>query len=135
MNTHRRIFACLLILCVTAIILSACSAPEEPTTNYDPDKKYVAFAVIDVPASQSILANAKQQSTSEGFEIGPIEYYSTQTTDFDPIVKKLTISQQIKLIWVIGGVMDLPAVRNSAAKFGYDRGFRFLPVQAQTLPG
>ncbi|MBN1374849.1 MAG: hypothetical protein JXA01_01700 [Dehalococcoidia bacterium] len=134
MTKRKFILACILLTCTIATILPACSVQEEQTVSYDPAKKYAAFAVINIPASESILATAKQQSTADGFEIGPIEYYSTQTTNFDSVVKKLTVSQQITLIWIIGGVMDVPAIRKSTAKFGYAGGYRFMPVQGQTVP-
>jgi hypothetical protein len=135
MSYRNLIKAFILVTCILTGIFSACSSPVTQNTNYDPSKKYAAFAVVNLPASASILDNAKQQSAVDGFEIGPIEYYSTQTKDFDPIAKKLTISKQITVIWVIGGLMDVPAMRKSAAKFGFAGNVRFMPVSGQAVPG
>ena len=128
----------MLMTLILAISLPACSTQATPAPQgitYDPAKKYAAFAVVNLPASASILDTSKRQSATDGLEIGPIEYYNSQTNDFDPIVQKLTVSKQITVIWVLGGVMDVPAIRKSAAKFGYAGGFRFMPVSGQNLPG
>ena len=131
-HTSAKVF--ILLICILAITLSACSTQAAQSISYDPAKKYAAFAVIDSSASASILDTAKQQSIADGFEIGPIEYYSNQTQDFDSIVQKLTVSKQITLIWILGDLMDAPAIRKSAAKFGYSGGYRILPVSGQSLP-
>jgi hypothetical protein len=131
----KYIKAFILITCAIAGIFCACSSQATQSINYDPAKKYAAFAVVNLPASASILADAKKQSTADGFEIGPTEYYSTQTKDFDPIVKKLTESKQVTVIWVVGGLMDLPSLRKSATKFGFAGATRFMPVSGQPIPG
>jgi hypothetical protein len=135
MSHHKNINLLILITFVFAIFLSACSTPAPQGTTYDPAKKYAAFAVVNLPVSAAILEKAKQESAADGLEIGPIEYYNGQTSNFDSIVQKLTVSKQITIIWVLGGLMDVPAVRKSAAKFGYAGGFRFMPVSGQSLPG
>jgi hypothetical protein len=135
MSYRYFIKAFILITCVFTGVFSACSSQATQNTNFDPAKKYAAFAVVNLPASASILDNAKRQSTVDGLEIGPIEYYSSQTKDFDPIAKKLTISKQITVIWVVGGLMDVPAMRKSAAKFGFAGNVRFMPVSGQAVPG
>jgi hypothetical protein len=135
MSYRNSVKALVLITCALTGIVSACSSQAIPTANYDPAKKYAAFAVVNLPSSASILDNAKQQSVADGLEIGPIEYYSSQTKDFDPIVKKLTVSKQITVIWVVGGLMDVPAVRKSATKFGFAGTTRFMPVPGQSIPG
>jgi hypothetical protein len=135
MSYSHIIKAFILVTCVLTGIFSACSPQATQSTTYDPAKKYAAFAVVNLPASASILDTAKRQSIADGLEIGPIEYYSPQTTDFDPVLKKLTTSKQITVIWVVGGLMDVPTVRKSAAKFGFAGSFRFMPVPGQTVPG
>ncbi|RPJ63435.1 MAG: hypothetical protein EHM12_02305 [Dehalococcoidia bacterium] len=135
MSHHKYIKFLILITFILAIILPACSTSAPQGITYDPAKKYAAFAVVNLPASASILDTAKRESAADGFEIGPIEYYNSQTTNFDPIVQKLTASKQITVIWVMGGLMDVPAIRKSAAKFGYAGGFRFMPVSGQSVPG
>jgi hypothetical protein len=135
MSYRNLIKALILVTCILTGILSACSSPVTQNTNFDPSKKYAAFAVVNLPASASILDEAKRQSGVDGLEIGPIEYYSTQTKDFDPVAKKLTVSKQITVIWVVGGLMDVPAMRKSAAKFGFAGNVRFMPVSGQAVPG
>ena len=135
MSHHKYIKSLILITFVFAIFLSSCSTPAPQGATYDPAKKYAAFAVVNLPASASILETAKRQSAADGLEIGPIEYYNSQTSDFDPIIQKLTVSKQITVIWVLGGLMDVPAVRKSATKFGYAGGYRFMPVSGQSVPG
>jgi hypothetical protein len=131
----KSIKALALIICVLAGTFSACSSPAAQTTTYDPTKKYAAFAVVNLPASAGVLSTAKQQAIADGLEIGPIEYYGTTTTNFDPIVKKLAASKQVSVIWVIGGLMDVPAMRKSAAALGFAGTIRFNPVASQATPG
>jgi hypothetical protein len=125
----------LLAVCIFGSALVACSSAAPTPPAYDPNKKYVAFAVVNVPAAADILSTAKQQAAADGFEIGPVEYYSPQNPNFDALVKKLTESKQITLIWVVGGVMDVPAIRKSATKLGYSGSSRFSPVAGQSMPG
>jgi hypothetical protein len=135
---HKYIKLIILTALSLAIFLPACSAPASQSpqsATYDPSKKYAAFAVVNSPSSAAILETAKRQSGADGLEIGPIEYYNGSTTNFDTIVQKLTVSKQIIVIWVLGGVVDVPAVRKSAAKFGFSGGFRFMPVSGQAVPG
>lgn len=123
-----------LTICILAGIFSACSSPAAQTTSYDPNKQYAAFIVMSSPASAASLANAQRQSTADGYENGPVEYYSLPTKDFDPIVKKVTPSTQITLIWVIGNLMDVPTVRKSAATLGFKGTFRFMPLSGAVAP-
>lgn len=136
LDTSARLL--IITVCILLITFLSCAAPANQTAskniNYDPGKKYAAFAVKDSPASAEILSTAKQQSIVDGFEIGPIEYYTDQNQDFDPVVKKLIASKQVTLIWVVGDLMALPAVRKSASKLGYSGGFRLMTVTGQALP-
>jgi len=123
------------VICAMAVVLTSCSSQAAQTTNYDPAKKYAAFIVMNSPNSAAVLDNAKQQSTADGYENGPVEYYTPPAKDFDPIVKKVTPSKQITLIWVIGNLMDVPAVRKSATNLGFKGTTRFMPLSGSAIPG
>ncbi|MGD0854911.1 MAG: hypothetical protein ABSA18_03805, partial [Dehalococcoidia bacterium] len=62
MSYRNLIKAFILVTCVLTGILSSCSSQTTQNTNYDPAKKYAAFAVVNLPASASILDEAKRQS-------------------------------------------------------------------------
>lgn len=134
MPYHKSIKALALTICILAGMLSACSTPAAQTTNYDPNKKYAAFIVMNDPSSAAALANAKQQSMADGYENGPVEYYSLPAKGFDTIVKKVTPSKQITLIWVIGNLMDMPTIRKSAESFGYKGTLRYFPLSGAVSP-
>jgi hypothetical protein len=124
----------ILTICILAGMFSACATPAAQTTTYDPNKKYAAFIVMNVPGSAAVLANAKQQSIADGYENGPVEYYTPPAKGFDTIVKKVTPSKQITLICVIGNLMDVPTIRKSADTLGYKGTIRFFPLSGAAYP-
>jgi hypothetical protein len=130
----KSIKALALTICVLGGMLFACSTPAAQTTSYDPNKKYAAFIVMNSPTSPAALANAKQQSMADGYENGPVEYYDPPAKGFDTIVKKVTPSKQITLIWVIGNLMDMPTIRKSAEGLGFKGTFRFFPLSGAVSP-
>ena len=134
MSYLKFILSLVLTVCISAGIFSACSSAAAQTSNYDPNKKYAAFIVMNGPTSAAALANAKQQSTADGYENGPVEYYTPPIKDFDAIIKKVTPSKQITLIWVIGNLLDLPTIRKSAETLGFKGTFRFFPMSGAVSP-
>ncbi len=116
-----------LILIVSFLLVSCIQLPGQ-TATYDPAKKYAAFLVVNHPSSGDVLSNIKQRSISEGYEIGPIEYYNPGTKDFEPIIRKLTPDKQITLIWVAGSIMDSPDIQKAIARVEYKGGIRYMPV-------
>ena len=123
----------LLFLSFTAVILLAvvfvaCSLLPGAGINYDPAKNYAAFLVLDNDTGRSSLATMQQRSTSEGLEIGPIEYYKQGAGDFAPILKKLTASKQVTVVWIISSVWDIPDIKKGMEGLEYVGPFRYVPI-------
>ena len=70
----------------------------------------------------------KQHTLEENLEIGPIEYYSPGTTDFEPILTRLTASKQVKLVWIISKVLDVPQIKTAMSKIAYAGSYRYAPI-------
>jgi len=113
---------------IFSISLISCAQQPGQTLNYDPSKNYAAFLVLNSQNSKDVLVGIKQRSISEGYEIGPIEYYNPGTKDFEPIIRKLTPDKQITLIWVAGSIMDSPDIQKAIARVEYKGGIRYMPV-------
>jgi hypothetical protein len=125
----RRALFALAIISILTVTLSACgSQQQQQTASYDPEKKYAAFLVVNSPQSGSILATAKEKSTIESYEIGPVVYYEPGTKDFEALVKKLTPSKQVSLIWVLGSLFDTPNIQKALTAAGYKGFIRYMPV-------
>lgn len=122
-------------LALTAIILlnfAACAGqPQTPV--FDPNKQYAAFLVVNIPQSTDVLENVEQKSIAEGFELGPVVYYTPGTTDFEASVNTLTASKQVTLIWIIGSLFDSPNIQKALSAAGYKGQVRYAPVTG-TIP-
>ena len=115
-----------------ALICVSCSLLPGQGTNYDPSKNYAAFLVLDNDTGRSSLATMKQRSTGEGWEIGPIEFYKQGTKDFAPILKKLTASKQVTVVWIISSVWDVPDIKKGMEGLEYAGPFRYVPISEGT---
>jgi hypothetical protein len=122
---HAATFA---IMIITSILLASCSPQTAQKTAYDPSKNYAAFLVLENPNSAGVLKSIKSRSTDSGYELGPVEYYRPGTNDFEPVLKKLTPSKQITLLWVAGNIMDTPNIQKGLAKVQYKGEVRYMPV-------
>jgi len=127
----------LLFLSFTAVILLAvvfvaCSLLPGAGINYDPAKNYAAFLVLDNDIGRSSLATMQQRSTGEGLEIGPIEYYKQGAGDFAPMLKKLTASKQVTVVWIISSVWDIPDIKKGMEGLEYAGPFRYVPISEGT---
>lgn len=111
--------------------LTACSKPVAPGINYDPAKNYASFLVLNTDTGKSSLATMQKRSTDEGLEIGPIEYYTTGAKDFEPILKKLTASKQVTVVWIIASLWDINDIKNSMGKIDYTGPYRYVPISDQ----
>lgn len=115
-----------------ALVCVSCSLLPGQGTNYDPSKNYAAFLVLDNDTGRSSLATMKQRSTGEGWEIGPIEFYKQGTKDFAPILKKLTASKQVTVVWIISSVWDVPDIKKGMEGLEYAGPFRYVPISEGT---
>ena len=109
-------------------LLISCSGAEANGTVYDPGKKYAAVLVLDSEGGNSTLTGIKQRTQTEGYEIGPIEYYKPGSKDFEPLLKKLTPSPRIEILWVVSSIMDIPDIQKSILKIEYKGTIRYMPV-------
>ena len=127
---RKRTAICLLCsLVLISLIVSSCSFfQQQPKITYDPNKSYAAFLVLEGAAGKTSLENMKQHTLQESMEIGPIEYYSPGTTDFEPILTRLTASKQVKLVWIISNVLDVPQIKTAMSKIVYAGAYRYSPI-------
>lgn len=118
-------------LLVSAVSLVSCSPKPVQNTSYDPSKNYAAFLVVNTAVGKSVLESMKTHSTEEQYEIGPVEYYNPGSKDFESILRKLTVSSQVKLIWVISSVWDIADIKTAMAKIDYKGTYRYAPISDQ----
>ena len=130
---YRRVtyFTCLLLFIIPLLLIS-CSQVLTPATGYDPAKNYAAFLVLNSSSGKNILETIKQRSIGEKYEIGPVEFYNTGTTNFEPLIKKLTPSKQITLLWIASTLSDVPAIQKAIAAAEYKGMLRYMPVSSAT---
>lgn len=114
-----------------SLIVSSCSL-FQPKITYDPNKTYAAFLVLDNAVAKTSLESMKQHTLQENIEIGPIEYYSQGTQDFVPILTRLTANKQVKLVWIISGVLDVPQIKTAMSKITYQGSYRYAPIMNGT---
>jgi hypothetical protein len=126
MNLHNALYiiVCIAVFCSAGF--AACSMPADQGFKYDPAKNYAAFLVVNSEAGKSTLENMKQKSTSEGLEIGPVEYYTLGATDFAPALKKLTASKQVTVVWInFYSILDISNIKKSMEKIEYKGAYRY----------
>ena len=128
MNLHKSIIIILAVAVALAAGLTACSKPADQGFNYDPAKKYASFLVLNTDIGKSSLETMKKRSTGEGLEIGPIEYYTSGNKDFEPILKKLTVSKQVTVVWIIASLWDINEIKTSMEKIEYKGPYRYVPI-------
>jgi hypothetical protein len=125
---YKRIYAPAIVAVLIIVALLSCTTPAGQTPIYDSSKSYVAFLVLDTVNGKTTLENLKQRSLSEGYEIGPAEFYIAGTKDFEPIIKTLTPSPQIKLIWIASSLLDVPDIQKALTKLEYQGQIRYMPA-------
>jgi len=118
-------------LVMLSLIVSSCSL-FQPKITYDPNKTYAAFLVLDNPVAKTSLESMKQHTLQENIEIGPIEYYTQGTQDFVPVLTRLTANKQVKLVWIISGVLDVPQIKTAMSKITYQGSYRYAPIMNGT---
>jgi hypothetical protein len=124
-------FSAAVLLVLTCI---SCSLLPAQGITYDPSKNYAAFLVIDNDTGRSSLATMQQRSTGESLEIGPIEFYKRGAKDFGPVLKKLTISKQVTVVWIIASVLDINEIKNGMTGLEYAGAYRYVPLMEGTGP-
>jgi len=129
----------LLVITLSALFMLvlpcvACSLLPEQGFTYDPSKNYASFLVLDNETGRNSLAVMKQRSAGEGWEIGPIEYYKQGTKDFAPMLKKLTSSEQVTVVWIISSIWDIPDIKKSMEGLEYIGPYRYVPISEEAGP-
>jgi len=131
MNFWKKGLVVLTVITSCVLLLISCLPAQNQSPTYDPAKNYAAFLVINSTVGKNVLENMKRHSLEENYEIGPIEYYNQGTKDFVPILKKLTASKQVKLVWIISGVWDIPDIKNAMAQVDFQGAYRYAPSTEQ----
>jgi hypothetical protein len=78
------------------------------------------------------LATMQQRSTGEGLEIGPVEFYKQGAKDFGPVLKKLTASKQVTVVWIISSIWDINEIKNGMTDLEYTGAYRYVPISDGT---
>jgi hypothetical protein len=129
---YKKFFSFIPIAILLVSVCLSCSLLPGQGINYDPSKNYAAFLVLDNDTGRSSLATMKQHSADEKLEIGPIEFYKTGTKDFSPILKKLTASKQVTVVWIISSVWDVPDIKKGMEGLEYVGPYRYVPIAQGT---
>jgi hypothetical protein len=129
---QKQLFLSLSLVILIALIGISCSLLPGPGINYDPSKNYAAFLVLDNETGRTSLATMQQRSTGEGLEIGPVEFYKPGTKDFAPILKRLTASKQVTLVWIISSLWDVPDIKKGMEGLEYAGPYRYVPIAEGT---
>ena len=122
---HLKLITWITLAALFSGLLISCSGSANNTPVYDPAKKYAAFLVLDSEGGTNTLTGVKQRTLTEGYEIGPIEYYKSGNKDFEPVLKKLTQNPQIKIIWFVGSLGDIVEVQKAKTKIEYNGEIRY----------
>lgn len=122
-------FSAAVLLVLTCL---SCSLLPAQGITYDPSKNYATFLVLDNDTGRSSLATMQQRSTGEGLEIGPIEFYKQGAKDFAPILKKLTASKQVTVVWIISSLWDVTEIKNGMTGLEYTGAYRYVPISEGT---
>ena len=129
---NKKFFSFFPIAILLVLFGLSCSLLPGQGFSYDPSKNYAAFLVLDNDTGRSSLATMKQRSIGEGWEIGPIEFYKQGQKDFAPILKKLTASKQVTVVWIISSVWDIPDIKNGMTGLEYNGAYRYVPIAEGT---
>jgi hypothetical protein len=122
-------FSAAVLLVLTCV---SCSLLPAQGITYDPSKNYATFLVLDNDTGRSSLATMQQRSTGEGLEIGPVEFYKQGAKDFGPVLKKLTASKQVTVVWIISSIWDINEIKNGMTDLEYTGAFRYVPISDGT---
>jgi hypothetical protein len=122
-------FSAAVLLVLTCV---ACSLLPGQGMTYDPSKNYATFLVLDNDTGRSSLATMQQRSTGEGLEIGPVEFYKQGAKDFGPVLKKLTASKQVTVVWIISSIWDINEIKNGMTDLEYTGAYRYVPISDGT---
>ena len=125
---RKLLFSSFIVVFLLAVVFVACSLLPGAGSAYDPSKSYAAFLVLDNDTGRSSLATMQQRSIGEGWEIGPIEFYKQGAKDFAPMLKKLTASKQVTVVWIISSVWDIPDIKKGMEGLEYVGPFRYVPI-------
>jgi hypothetical protein len=107
------------LIALPIVLSSSCSSVPVKAPEYDPNKNYAAFLMVDSESGRATLLSSKQRALGEGYLPGPVEFYKPGTQDFEPVLKKLYVGPQIKLIWTDISPLGFPDIRSKLEKLGY----------------
>jgi len=124
----KLIIATFAVFVLLVLPCAACSLLPAQGFTYDPSKNYASFLVLDNETGKDSLALMKQRSIGEGYEVGPVEYYKQGTKDFAPILKKLTASKQVAVVWIISSIWDVNDIKKGMEGLDYSGPFRYVPI-------
>jgi hypothetical protein len=129
---YKKLFSFFPIAILLVSVCLSCSALPGQGFSYDPSKNYATFLVLDNDFGRSSLATMKQHSAEEALEIGPVEFYKQGTKDFAPMLKKLTASKQVKVLWIISSIWDVNDIKKGMEGLEYTESFRYVPIAEGT---
>ncbi|MDD5311860.1 MAG: hypothetical protein PHO26_02340 [Dehalococcoidia bacterium] len=99
--------------------------------NYDPTKYYATFLVINTESGKNALEKMKLESVADNMTIGPVEYYTPGSYNYEPLIRKLTQNKQVRLLWLIAPMREVIEMQNIANKIEFKGAVRYMPI----LPG
>jgi predicted small secreted protein len=132
MKTWKTAGTILCAILISSVLLASCNQKPVQGIAYDPTKKYAAFLVLNTAVGKNALENMKIHSAEEQYEIGPVEYYDPGSKDFESILRKLTVNQQVKLVWIISSLWDVADIKTAMTKIDYKGPYRYVPITDQT---
>jgi hypothetical protein len=115
-------------LAIILLSLLSVSCAGQSHVTYDPAKSYAAVIAIDLPAAHAAVDDIRQKSAVDGFEVGPVEYYQPGDADFVTHINKITSQAHVSLLWIAGGIEDIPHIQEALASAGYAGQTRLMPV-------
>ncbi len=132
MNLHKAIYIVLAVAIVCTAGLTACLNQAGQGINYDPAKNYAAFLAPNSDFGKASVEAMKVKVAGEGFEIGPVEYYTAGTKDFAPALKKLTASKQVTVVCInFSSITDISNIKQSMVDLDYTGSYRYTTEQTK----
>jgi len=129
MNYRKLTLTAVFILTIGLQFL-ACTGMSD-SFNYDPTRYYATFLVINTESGKSALEKMKLQSVADNMTIGPVEYYTPGSYNYEPLIRKLTQNKQVRLLWLIAPMREVIEMQNIANKIEFKGAVRYMPI----LPG
>ena len=117
-----------IVICLMMAVLLFVSCKPNTGFTYDPSKNYATFLVLNSDAARASLEIMKKHSTEENLAIGPVAFYDPDKADYQSLLRGLTTSKQVTVVWIISGVWDIPAIKKAMAGVDFKGAYRYAPV-------